>query len=180
MSTGLQGFRCQREGLTIRGTVFLPEGRPGERFPAAILCHEFMANQLFSYPYAKTLAQCGYAAFCFDFCGGGLISASEGSSRKMSVRTEMADLKAVMQFACKQDYTDGKPPLLVGCSQGGLVAALAAAEQPQNVRGLILLYLAKKRAEGKHCNVAISHASKKLVRLIYAMEKSQQPYRPAA
>ena len=40
-------------------------------------------------------------------------------------------------------------------------------------------YLAKKRAEGKHYNVAISHAAKKLVRLIYAMEKSGQPYRTA-
>ena len=38
-------------------------------------------------------------------------------------------------------------------------------------------YLAKKRAEGKHYNVAISHAAKKLVRIIYAMEKSRQPYR---
>ena len=41
-------------------------------------------------------------------------------------------------------------------------------------------YLAKKRAEGKHYNVAISHAAKKLVRLIYALEKSGQPYSPAA
>ena len=41
-------------------------------------------------------------------------------------------------------------------------------------------YLAKKRAEGKHYNIAISHAAKKLVRLIYAMEKSRQPYRQAA
>ncbi len=41
-------------------------------------------------------------------------------------------------------------------------------------------YLAKKRTEGKHYNVAISHAAKKLVRLIYAMEKSGQPYRKAA
>ena len=39
-------------------------------------------------------------------------------------------------------------------------------------------YLAKKRAEGKHYNVAISHAAKKLVRLIYAMERSGQPYKP--
>ena len=39
-------------------------------------------------------------------------------------------------------------------------------------------YLAKKRAEGKHYNVAISHAAKKLVRLIYAMDRSGQPYRP--
>ena len=37
-------------------------------------------------------------------------------------------------------------------------------------------YLAKKRAEGKHYNVAISHAAKKLVRLIFALEKSGQPY----
>ena len=41
-------------------------------------------------------------------------------------------------------------------------------------------YLAKKRSEGKHYNVAITHATKKLVRLIYAMERSGKPYRKAA
>ena len=35
-------------------------------------------------------------------------------------------------------------------------------------------YLAKKRAEGKHYNVAISHAVKKLVRVIYHLEKNNQ------
>jgi transposase len=37
-------------------------------------------------------------------------------------------------------------------------------------------YLAKKRAEGKHYNVAMSHATKKLVRVIYQLEKSGQQY----
>ena len=37
-------------------------------------------------------------------------------------------------------------------------------------------YLAKKRAEGKHYNVAISHAAKKLVRVIYHLEKTGQLY----
>ena len=41
-------------------------------------------------------------------------------------------------------------------------------------------YLAKKRAEGKHYNIAISHAAKKLVRLIFALEKSRSPYRLTA
>ena len=41
-------------------------------------------------------------------------------------------------------------------------------------------YLAKKRAEGKHYNVAISHAAKKLVRVIYALQKSGQAYHSAA
>ena len=40
-------------------------------------------------------------------------------------------------------------------------------------------YLQKKRSEGKHYNVALSHATKKLVRLIFALERSRQPYRPA-
>lgn len=41
-------------------------------------------------------------------------------------------------------------------------------------------YLEKKRAEGKHYNVALSHTTKKLVRLIFAMEKSGKAYIPAA
>lgn len=37
-------------------------------------------------------------------------------------------------------------------------------------------YLSKKRTEGKHYNVAVSHAAKKLVRVIYQLEKTRQPY----
>ena len=38
-------------------------------------------------------------------------------------------------------------------------------------------YLAKKRAEGKHYNVAITHVAKKLVRTIYRMELTGETYR---
>ena len=38
-------------------------------------------------------------------------------------------------------------------------------------------YLAKKRSEGKHYYVAISHAAKKLVRLIYRMQQTGEAYR---
>ena len=41
-------------------------------------------------------------------------------------------------------------------------------------------YLAKKRSEGKHYNVAISHAAKKLVRVIYHLEQSNQIYQKAS
>ena len=40
-------------------------------------------------------------------------------------------------------------------------------------------YLAKKRAEGKHYNVAISHAAKRLVRMLYAMETNGTLYEAA-
>ena len=39
------------------------------------------------------------------------------------------------------------------------------------------VYLAKKRAEGKQYNVAVSHAVKKLVRVIYHLEKTGEEYR---
>jgi len=38
-------------------------------------------------------------------------------------------------------------------------------------------YLAKKIGEGKHYNVAVSHAAKKLIRMIYRMELTGEPYR---
>ena len=41
-------------------------------------------------------------------------------------------------------------------------------------------YLSKKLSEGKHYNVAISHAAKKLVRVIYHLEKTKQQYIKAA
>ena len=41
-------------------------------------------------------------------------------------------------------------------------------------------YLEKKRSQGKHYNVAISHAAKKLIRVIYHLEKTKQVYAVAA
>ena len=40
-------------------------------------------------------------------------------------------------------------------------------------------YLAKKRAEGKHYNIAVSHAVKKLMRLIFALQTSGRAFQPA-
>lgn len=60
-------FSCQRDGLTLRGTEYRPEG---DNLPIAIVCHGFMANQRTVQHYAKMLAGLGYAAYCFDFSGG--------------------------------------------------------------------------------------------------------------
>lgn len=135
-----QEFSCYRDDLEIRGTVFLPAEYDNEKLPIAIVCHEFMANRIFSFPYAYTLAQNGYAAYCFDFNGGGFFSQSDGKSVDMSVLTEKEDLKAVLDFAKNQAYTQESDILLMGCSQGGLVCALTAAELKDEISGLILQY----------------------------------------
>lgn len=133
-------FSCYRDDLEIRGSIFLPVECDNDSLPIAVVCHEFMANRLFSFPYAYTLAQNGYAAFCFDFNGGGFFSQSDGKSVDMSVLTEKEDLKAVLDFAKNQTYTQKSDILLMGCSQGGLVCSLTAAELDDEISGLILQY----------------------------------------
>lgn len=133
-----EGFSCERDGLTIKGTVFLPKGKTD--CPIAVISHGFMANQMFSQIHAQNLAKMGYAAFCFDFCGGTLVGSSDGDSTDMSVLTEVEDLKAVIEFAKSQSYTDENELILLGCSQGGLVSAIVAAEMKEEVDALILLY----------------------------------------
>ena len=133
-----ESFSCERDGLTIKGTVFLPKGKTD--CPIAVISHGFMANQMFSQIHAQNLAKMGYAAFCFDFCGGTLVGSSDGDSTDMSVLTETEDLKAVIEFAEEQSYTDENGLVLLGCSQGGFVSAIVAAEMKEDVDALILLY----------------------------------------
>ena len=152
-------FSCERDGLTIRGTQYRPAG--GNNLPIAIVSHGFMANGQSVAHYAKRLAKWGFAAFCFDFSGGCIKGKSDGKTTDMSVLTEKEDLKAVIAYAQSLDYTQGNPSrfssgqmdsecssghvqkarlVLVGCSQGGFVSALTAAELQDQVSGLILFY----------------------------------------
>ncbi len=133
-----QKFEVTRDGLTIRGTCFRPEG--GDGLPIAIVSHGFLATQATTRGYARWFAEQGYAACCFDFIGGGVGSKSDGSLRDMSVLTEKADLLAVLDHMCALPGVNPADVTLAGCSQGGLVSALVAADVPQRVSRLILFY----------------------------------------
>ena len=132
-------FSCYRDGLKIRGSMFRPKGNGP--FPTIVVSHEFMMNRLTTLSYAVMFARMGYAAFCYDFNGGGTISQSEGRTTDMSVLTEVEDLKAVIDYVGKLPYTDMDDFNLMGCSQGGFVSALVAAEYGADfVKKLVLFY----------------------------------------
>lgn len=57
-------------------------------------------------------------------------------------------------------------------------ALINAASYVCNWEPTFAAYLAKKRAEGKHYYVALSHAAKKLVRLLYHLETTGETYQP--
>ena len=58
----------------------------------------------------------------------------------MSVLTELADLEAVLDAAGAWPFVDAGRTALFGRSQGGLVAALAAARRPTRMSALVLWY----------------------------------------
>lgn len=130
-------FICKRDNLKIVGYEYREkEGK----LPAVILSHGFMANQSMCRTYAKLIAGLGYAAFTFDFNGGGLMNKSSGKTVDMTVETEVADLKAVVKYVKSLDYIDAENITLLGCSQGGVVSALVAKDKEYAPSKLILIY----------------------------------------
>ena len=88
-----------------------------------ILCHGFWANKYFApIPHlAQFFLNKGYAVLRFDFGGNGF---SEGASTDMTVETEIADARAIYDYARSLPYVTGVS--IMGHSQGGLVAGLLA------------------------------------------------------
>lgn len=130
-------FEVKRDGFIIRGIEYRPEGTG---LPIAIVSHGFLQNMNKTKNYAKGLAEMGFCAFCFDFVGGGIGTTSDGKLSDMSVLTEKSDLLSVIAYASGLEYTDSSDITLMGCSQGGLVSALTAAELGDKVGRLVLLY----------------------------------------
>lgn len=132
-------FFCTRDGLTIRGTEYREESS-GKPCPAAVICHGFGGNQYDLVFYARELAKLGYAAYCFDFCGGCVTGRSDGSSLDMTIDTEAADLKAVLDYVKSLPYIEKDHIVLMGGSQGGYVAGIVAAERGKEIERLVLFY----------------------------------------
>ena len=130
-------FSCIRGQNTIRGLVYRPTG---SNLPAIILSHGFMANYKTVEGYAKSLSNEGYACFIFDYCGGGIGGKSDGKTTEMSTLTEVEDLKSVIEFVSGRDYVNKKDIGLLGCSHGGFVSSLVAAELGERISRLILFY----------------------------------------
>ena len=127
----------KRDGLTIRGLLYLPNGVGP--FNLVILAHGFGAGlTTYTRKMAEVLCADNLACYVFDFTGGSEGSSSDGSMLEMSVLTQKADLLTVLDGF--QRYDSVKSIHLLGASQGGLVAAMAAKERKDEVEGLVLLY----------------------------------------
>ena len=130
---------CKNGDKKIFGMLYLPLEYSG-RLPAVILSHGYNSSYSHILDMAQILAEKGFAAYCFDFCGGSSISKSDGSSADMSIETEISDLKNVIDMISESDFADKGRIYLYGESQGGFVSALTAAQITDRIGGMALLY----------------------------------------
>ena len=132
-------FYCSKGEQKIYGYVYR-KVKAGEKAPTVILSHSSSLTHEAMMGYARCIAEQGYVAYCFDFCGGSSQSKSDGDPNDMTVFTEVDDLKAVVEDICQLPYVDTDNVFLLGSSQGGLVSALTAEDLPSRIKGLILFY----------------------------------------
>lgn len=133
-----QSVTFMSNGNRLVGELYLPQS--DQQVPLAVYAHELGMNRDAGRPYAEFLAQRGVATIIFDFAGGSPSSESDGNPDEMTISSEVADLEAVITQAQELPGVDASQVHVIGGSQGGLVAALAAAQHPQLVRSLTLLY----------------------------------------
>lgn len=133
-------FIARREGKTIRCVAFRRDEMVCRKLQPVIISHGFTSDKSKTEPYALRLAEEGYAAFTFDFIGGGFHTESDGTMMDMTVLTEVEDLKAVISAVSQRPALDMDKLVLMGCSQGGFVSGLTAAQIPDKAAGLIMMY----------------------------------------
>ena len=128
---------CERDGKVMRGILAMPKMPEGEKPPVVILSHGFTSSKGEMTSLAKGYAVNGIASVRFDFLGSG---ESDGDSTDMSVRTEVEDLNAILDYVKTLDEVDTDHIVLSGNSMGGLVTALTGAQREDDVDALVLNY----------------------------------------
>ena len=126
-------------GSRIYGVMAEPEQTAG-RAPVAIIAHGFNGTHASGRAYFDTLCAMGYRCYAFDFPCGSTHSRSDSNTMNMSVKDEAACLRAIVRHFKARPDVDTTAIALIGESQGGLAAAIAAAESPADVARLVLVY----------------------------------------
>ena len=130
---------CKHGDKRIFGQLYKPD-QPKEKMPLIIISHGFGSNYQAGIPYAEAFANQGYMVYCFDFCGGGNRSKSDGKTSEMSIATEREDLKAILAQLRQRSDVDKSRITLMGESLGGIVTALAATDVEKDIRNVVLFY----------------------------------------
>jgi len=119
-------------GRMIPATVCLPVGAPGETFPAVVMLHGTGSSRDEAGNGYKLLAphmaEAGIASIRIDFAGSG---DSKADYVEYTWTSGASDAKAAADFIAQFKAVDPERIGVMGWSQGGSVAMLAASRYPE-------------------------------------------------
>lgn len=120
------------EGRMIPATICLPIGAPGETFPAVVMLHGTGSNRDEAGNGYKMLAphmaESGIASIRIDFAGSG---DSKADYVEYTWTSGASDAKAAADVIAQFKAVDPERIGVMGWSQGGSVAMLAASRYPE-------------------------------------------------
>lgn len=119
---------CENREITLYGELYVPQATG--KFPAVILSHGFNGHCTDFAAECKCFAEHGYVCYAFEFCGAQANGKSTGrTAADYTPFTMKDDLCAAFSAVKALENVDESQIFLFGGSQGGLVTALAAADE---------------------------------------------------
>ena len=129
------------EDKNLYGQITTPKDYKNKKSPVVVISHGFNNTFDMYKDYIQLLAKQGFLVYGFDYYGGSRNSKSGGQDMlQMSVKTELTDLTNVVDKLISESYVDKDHLSIIGVSQGGVVANLYAAANPEQIYKLGLIF----------------------------------------
>lgn len=129
------------EDKNLYGQITAPKDYKNKKLPVVVISHGFNNTFDMYKDYIQLLAKQGFLVYGFDYYGGSRNSKSGGQDMlQMSVKTELTDLTNVVEKLTSESYVDKDRLSIIGVSQGGVVASLYAAVNPEQIYKLGLIF----------------------------------------
>ena len=129
------------EDKKLYGEITAPRDYKNKKLPVVVISHGFNNTFDMYKDYIQLLAKQGFLVYGFDYYGGSRNSKSGGQDMlQMSVKTELTDLTNVVDKLTSESYIDKDHLSIIGVSQGGVVASLYAAANPEQIYKLGLIF----------------------------------------
>lgn len=134
-------YKVNYDDKSLYGVMTAPKDYQFKKLPTIIMAHGFNATLEQYDSFAEHFAKLGYLVYSFDFFGGSPRTKSGGQDMlDMSVTTELHDLAQVVDQLTAEPFVDASQISLMGTSQGGVVTSLYAADHPERVHQLLLIF----------------------------------------
>ena len=129
------------EDKNLYGQITAPRDYKNKKLPVVVISHGFNNTFDMYKDYIQLLAKQGFLVYGFDYYGGSRNSKSGGQDMlQMSVETELTDLTNVVDKLISENFVDDSHLNIIGVSQGGVVASLYAATNPEQIYKLGLIF----------------------------------------